>query len=104
MTKIKELQAQVTALQSQLTRANQERDTWKRIADTRNSTLTHLYTQMDNQDASYKKKLADITQAMANKGAEIVADIQHRADLDFVRAQRDTLGQAFKYLADKVSE
>lgn len=103
MTKIKELQAQVQSLQAQATRALNERDTWQKIAATRSTDIQRLYQRLDDQSASHGRALTEAANVMAAESLKVIQKIQHNADLDLIAAQRDSIGQAYKYLVDSVT-
>lgn len=109
------------ALEIQLDNTRRDLDSYKRLADSRQSTITNysssvtqLYQRLDQersehwrqleaQKHEHAKKLQETTAGIVKEATAAMSELAHRHELEVARTQRDTIGEAFKYLADNLT-
>jgi chaperonin cofactor prefoldin len=108
--KVTKLENEIQELKEKLSNAKSEAINWKHTAMSRHSTINQyaqtqvrLFQEMSDLKSSHAQELQRVATGLATTAAKAMNEIAQNADLRVLAAQRDTIGEAFKYLADSVS-
>lgn len=78
-------------------------ETWKRIAETRATDLTNLYQRMGDAAKAHRDQLVRVSTTIVTEAKQAMSDLQHHHEIALVATERNTLGEAFKYMVDNLT-
>lgn len=96
MSKTKQLQTEVDDLKKQL-------DYWKNTASTYSVASLNLRKDINLQAQRHNEELTKTVTLLAKDAAKAMDQLQADAERAILKAERDTIGQAYKYMVDRLA-